>query len=118
MPAAPQPAPEVFAPGPAIDAVFRPYAEDEVDVPARPVAPIEPAYPPELVTLGVEGFVEARVVVLEDGSTGGARLVASSHEAFTAAARDALRAARFHPAQREGRPVSSWVTVRLRFRLE
>ena len=32
--------------------------------------------------------------------------------------REALRKARFHPAWRRGKPVSSWVTVRLRFRLE
>jgi len=32
--------------------------------------------------------------------------------------REALREARFHPAVRRGKPVSSWVTVRLHFRVE
>ena len=94
------------------------YQEHEVDVPARPVDPIRPAYPPRLRALGLEGEVEARVIVLSDGSVGGARLVESTHEDFTVAVREALREARFHPARRRGRPVSSWVTVRLHFRLE
>lgn len=109
------------------DPAFRPrredagptfYQEHEVDVPARPVDPIRPAYPPRLRALGLEGEVEARVIVLPDGSVGGARLVASTHDDFTVAVQEALREARFHPARRRGEAVSSWVTVRLRFRLE
>lgn len=68
--------------------------------------------------MGLEGEVEARVIVLADGSVGGAQLVSSSDEAFTAAVREALRDAYFLPAQRGGQPVGSWVTLRLRFRLE
>jgi TonB family protein len=94
------------------------YQEHEVDVPARPVDPIQPPYPPRLRALGLEGEVEARVMVLSDGSVGGAQLVESTHDDFTIALREALREARFHPARRRGKPVSSWVTVRLRFRLE
>jgi len=94
------------------------YPEHEVDFPARPVEPIRPAYPPRLRALGIEGEVEARVIVLPDGSVGGARLVTSTHDDFTVAVHEALREARFHPARRRGEPVSSWVTVRLRFRLE
>lgn len=68
--------------------------------------------------MGLEGDVEAHVVVLADGSVGDAQLVASSDEAFTIAVREALKDARFHPAARGGHPVASWVTLRLRFRLE
>jgi TonB family protein len=82
------------------------------------VDPIRPAYPPRLRALGLEGDVEARVMVRSDGSVGGAQLVESSHDDFTAALREALSEARFHPARLRGKPVSSWVTVRLRFRLE
>ena len=94
------------------------YEEHEVDVPARPVDPIRPAYPPRLRALGLEGEVETRVIVLTDGSVGGARLLASTHDDFTVAVQEALREARFYPARRRGEPVSSWVTMRLRFRLE
>jgi protein TonB len=100
------------------DAIPGFVAEDEVDLPARPLEPIEPVYPAELRALGIEGEVRARVGVLADGTVGRAELVASSHAAFTEAARAALRQARFHPALRGGRPVASWVELRLRFRLE
>ena len=110
--------PTAGSPGVREDAGPRYFSEDEVDRPARPLVPIEPAYPPQLRAMGREGEVEAIVVVLADGSVGGARLVSSSDEAFTAAVRESLRHARFHPAERGGRPVASWVTLRLRFRLE
>lgn len=100
------------------DAGPRYFTKDEVDLPAWPLAPIEPVYPPELRALGREGEVEARVVVLADGSVGGAVLESSSDDAFTAAAQEALREARFQPAERAGRPVASWITLELRFRLE
>ncbi len=100
------------------DALPRTFAEDEVDFPAHPLEPIEPVYPPDLWAMGVEGQVEARVVVLADGSTAGTRILSSSHEAFSVAVRDSLRDAPFHPAQRAGLHVPSWVTLRLLFRLE
>jgi protein TonB len=115
--APPPPAPGAEQPA-AEDARFHYYDETEVDVPARPVDPIEPAYPPQLRALGVEGEVEARVVVLADGTVGGAKLSRSTDDAFTGAVREALAHARFHPARRAGRPVASWVTLRLKFRLE
>jgi protein TonB len=113
----PLPPPPAPAP-PAEDAGPPYYTEDEVDVPVRPLAPIDPAYPAELRAMGVEGDVEVRVLVLADGSVGAAQLLASSDDAFTAAVRDALREARFHPARKDGHPVASWLPLRLYFRLE
>lgn len=94
------------------------FEEHEVEIPARPVNPIRPPYPPRLLALGLEGDVEARVIVLSNGSVAGGRLVESTHADFAAAVREALRETRFHPAVRRGKPVSSWVTVRLHFRVE
>jgi TonB family protein len=94
------------------------YSEQEVDVPARPLEPIRPVYPPRLRELGVEGSVEARVVVWPDGSLQGATLVASDHPEFTESVRLALAEARFAPGLRRGQPVASSVTLRLHFRLE
>ena len=94
------------------------FEEHEVEIPARPVHPIRPPYPPRLLALGLEGDVEARVIVLSNGSVAGGRLVESTHADFAASVREALRETRFHPAVRRGRPVSSWVTVRLHFRVE
>jgi TonB family protein len=91
--------------------------EGEVDVPARPAQPLAPEYPAELRRLGVEGEVEARVVVAADGSLVAAELVAASHPDFAEATGRALRAARFVPAQLAGHPVASAVTLRVHFRL-
>jgi TonB family protein len=116
-----EPAPPPSAePTPALhqDAVPRVYAEDEVDIPARPLAPILPEYPKSLRELGIEGSVEARVLVWADGSFGGGQVVASSHPAFTEAAREALHRARFAPAERAGEPVPSRVTVVVHFELQ
>jgi len=85
---------------------------------SRPGATTPPARPPRLRALGVAGAVAARVVVLADGSAGPARLVASTHEAFTAAFDVALRETRFDPARRDGRAVASWLTVRVNFTLD
>jgi len=60
----------------------------------------------------------ARVAVLADGTVGAARLVASTHPAFTEAAREALRRAHLRPASRDGRSVPSWVGLSLHFRLD
>lgn len=101
----------------ATDATVRVYEESEVDVVARPLGPIEPRYPRELLNRRVEGFVVARIVVWADGSVGPGELVSSSDEAFTIAAREALRRARFEPGRLDDRAVASRVTVKLSFRL-
>jgi TonB family protein len=115
-----QPAPPPAALEPALhrDAVPRVYAEDEVDVPARPREPILPEYPRSLRDLGVEGSVEARVLVWADGTFGGGQVLASSHPAFTDAAREALHRATFAPAELRGEPVASRVTVVIHFELQ
>lgn len=103
---------------PVQDAVPAVYGEQEVDVPARPLEPVRPAYPPRLRQLGIEGSVEARVVVWPDGSVHGGELLASDHPEFTRAVREALAEARFAPGMRRGVPVASKVTLRLNFRLD
>jgi TonB family protein len=102
----------------AHDAGPRFLRADQVDVPARPLSPIEPAYPPRLRALGVEGEVEVQVAVRADGSVGAARWGESTHPDFTEAVRAAVREARFEPARRGGELVGSWVSLRLRFRLD
>jgi TonB family protein len=103
---------------PALDATVHVYEESEVDVIARPLAPIQPRYPKELLNRRVEGAVVARIVVWADGTVGPGELVSSSDEAFTTSAREALRRARFEPGRLDDRPVASRVTVKLSFRVE
>jgi len=117
-PPEPAPAPrEPASAAPKEDAGPRVLDEDEVDVPARPRAPLDAEYPPHLRRLGVEGSVELLAVVWPDGSVRAARVVASDHPDFADAAREAVLAARFAPARRGSRAVASRVTVHVHFRL-
>jgi len=90
---------------------------NEVDAPPRLLTPIEPTYPRGMRIRGQEGDVTARVLVRADGSVAGAELIETTHPQFSAAVREVIRAARFAPALRAGRPVAAWVTLRVRFRL-
>jgi TonB family protein len=91
--------------------------EQEVDVPARPAAPIDPHYPPVARAQGLEGDVTLLVQVRADGEVVGLRLLEGDREAFVEAAAQAVRATRFEPGLERGRPVNSRVSVRVRFRL-
>ncbi len=73
---------------------------------------LRPRYPEMLRQAGVSGEVELEYVVLESGRVDSAsvRVLASTHPAFSEAAREALQRARFKPAHRGSRPVP--VTVR------
>jgi protein TonB len=97
--------------------VPRYFAPDEVDSLPRLLTPIEPAYPPGMRARAREGDVKARVMVRADGSVAGAELLDATHPEFSAALREVIRAARFAPALREGRPVPAWVTLHVRFRM-
>lgn len=103
---------------PVQDGGFPVYDERDVDVAARPLEPLRPRYPSTLRELGVEGSVEARVVVWPDGKVSGRQLIASDHPEFTEAVRVALAEARFAPGLLRGKPVASTVTLKLNFRLE
>lgn len=119
--AAGAPAPPATAPrraAPLEDAVPRFYGEGEVDVPARPLAPIRPEYPALERSRGLEGDVTLLVQVRADGRLMGIRPVASDGDAFARAALTAIRAVPFAAGLRESEPVNSSVTVRVRFRLE
>ena len=117
-PEPPAPAPvDAVVPAVAEDAVPTVYAEQEVDVAARPLEPIRPRYPARLREFGVEGSVEALVIVWPDGSVSGRELIASDHPEFTKAVRAALDEARFAPGLLRGKPVASTVTLKLHFRL-
>ncbi len=110
--------PDTAAPAIVEDAIPTIYAEHEVDVSARPLEPLRPRYPAGLREFGVEGSVEARVIVWPDGSVSGRELIASDHPEFTRAVRAALDDARFAPGLLRGKPVASTVTLKLHFRLE
>lgn len=89
-----------------------------MDVPARPRAAIRPAYPPRARARGLEGDALLRVYVSAEGRVAGVRALEEARSPFAAAAATAVRETPFAPGRLEGRPVSSSVTVRVRFRLD
>jgi len=103
---------------PAEDALPSFLDESAVDAPARPRTPIRPDYPLLARSQGLEGDVTLRAHVRGDGQVVGLELVEGDREAFVDAAARAVRATSFEPGRVAGRPVSSTVTVRVRFRVD
>jgi TonB family protein len=81
-----------------------------------------PAYPPDMMLLGIEGYVAVRFVVdtngLIDLST--VRITEQSRPEFAAAVREALPAMRFRPARRGAdlRPVRQLAEQLFRFQIK
>lgn len=81
---------------------------------------LRPDYPVGLRRAGVQGFVRVEYVVGLDGRMDprSLRVLSSTHPAFVLATLQALRKARFRPAQREGRLVAVTVQQSIRFTMQ
>lgn len=95
----------------------RAYQAFEVDRPAAIVKPATPKYPSDLQRDGIAGSVQVEYVV---DSTGKAdmttfKVLATRHNLFTAAVRDAVSKLRFTPAELGGRKVRQVVTQEFSF---
>lgn len=112
------PPPPPVSDAPAEDALPVFLTEDEVDVPARPLAPIRPAYPEEARARGAEGDVVLRVFVRADGRVAGLQTLESDGDGFAREGARAVRGVAFAAGRREGGVVNSSVTLRVRFRLD
>jgi protein TonB len=92
------------------------YSAAELDLYPRALEPIRPAYPEDAQVARAQGLVTLLVLVDERGRVSDASVVeASPAGMFEPAALDALRAARFEPAQKEGRSVRSRIVVKVSF---
>ncbi|HEX7336982.1 MAG TPA: TonB family protein [Gemmatimonadales bacterium] len=80
---------------------------------------LHPRYPDSLRRAGVQGWVEVEYVVNHRGRVEGhsVRVLAGSHPAFVLSALEAIRGARFRPAQRGSHPVAVLVRQTIRFRI-
>lgn len=77
-----------------------------------------PVYPSQARRNGMEGAVILSVEVLPDGAVGDLRVKRTSgHPILDSAAIEAVKAWRFHPATRLGKPVTSRVEIPVRFSL-
>jgi TonB family protein len=79
-----------------------------------------PAYPPDLLAMGVEGSVRTQYVVDTTGGvdTSTIEVVSSDDARFTESVRAALGAMRFRPAKRGGKPVRQLVEQKFHFRIQ
>ena len=117
-PAAPMPEPAPTLPEP--DVAAAPDNSDGVaDVPPAPRRPIQPEYPLQARQEQWEGDVTCAVHISPHGRVLEADIVqGSGHEVLDAAALKAVRAARFSPALKRGRPVELRVRLTVSFRLD
>jgi TonB-like protein len=78
-----------------------------------------PVYPRDLISLGVQGMVQATYIVDTTGlvDTTSFEVVTSDDLRFTQSVRDALGQMRFRPAKRAGKTVRQLVEQKFRFRI-
>lgn len=98
--------------------VRRVFGEGEVDLPARPLARVQPRYPEHARLMARESDVKLAVTVEADGAVSRVELVQSGGEEFDREAREAVERVRFEPARRAGVPVPALVAFTVRFRLD
>jgi TonB family protein len=94
----------------------RPKSGDYVHVEELPetITRVPPQYPPAARTAGIEGVVQLRALVVENGSVGDVRVV-KGVPGLDDAAMTAVRQWQFKPALTKGKPVAVWVAVPVRF---
>jgi TonB family protein len=74
-------------------------------------------YPERARLRGVEGTAIVRALVTADGTVDEAYVVMCDSPLFNQAALDAVRAARYDAAERNGEPVSAWLEVPVAFEM-
>lgn len=88
------------------------------EIDPRYAGDFQPPYPAGKQRLGEEGLVVVRVLIGADGRVKRVEPANGADEAFVAATeRHALRRWRFKPATRDGVPIESWRTMRVRFEM-
>ncbi len=95
------------------------YDQSEVD--RAPVAVVKgrPQYPYRARRLNLDGEVQVKFLVAPDGRVSDIRILsAQPADIFDHSVHNALSGWRFKPGQVAGRPVSTWVTTTIVFRLQ
>jgi periplasmic protein TonB len=88
-------------------------AATQFDKAPMPVRTPPPSFPDALK--GTSGIVSLIVVVNEDGSVASASVAKSTDAGFEAASLEAIAKWKFKPAEINGQPVKSKITVPIRF---
>lgn len=105
---------------PAAEASGAVTLQPELTNPADVDRAIRAAYPDVLRDAGVEGTVTVRLRVAADGKVdrNSITVVNASHELFAEPAQHAAARMRFRPAERNGTPVATEITVPVEFHLQ
>lgn len=97
------------------DLVFQQY---ELDQAPRAVVKMPPVYPYKAREQGVEGVVQVKILVREDGSVGDIQIMDSRpKDVFDDAVINAVEKWRFEAGTIGGKKVTSWVVTSLHFKL-
>lgn len=97
------------------DFVFESY---ELDQAPRAVVKMQPVYPFKARQQGIEGVVQVKILVKEDGSVGEVLIMdARPPDVFEDAVMVAVPRWRFEPGVVGGKKVTSWVITALHFKL-
>jgi len=83
----------------------------------RAVSQPRPVYPAECRAMGLQGEVYLMFKVRSDGTTADYEVLESDHPAFSDAAVRSVRKWRFTPGEKDGRPVTTYVKIRIPFKM-
>jgi protein TonB len=108
---------DVWADGPAPDAIYEATMNDERFAPATVVSQPAPRYPRHLEAAGLQGRVLVEFVIDTAGHVepGSIRSLESTHPAFEEAAQVAMLGSLFNPARLSGHPVRQLTRQSVRF---
>ena len=85
---------------------------------SRFASQFQPRYPTGLLRLEEEGVVSVKVLVGTNGRAKDIRLLSTPHQDFWDSTRKhALKKWRFKPATEDGKPVESWITLKVKFEI-
>ena len=91
---------------------------DSLEKGPEPIKTVQPSYPAAAKKDKIEGTVWVKVWVDETGKVADATIEKSDANVFEGTAIDAVKQWRFKPALSKGKPVSVWVTIPFRFKLQ
>jgi TonB family protein len=94
------------------------FEEGEVDEAVVPVSLPAVPFPDKARELGVEGILEALLVVNESGQVSSVEIVTSPHPSISDQARQVMQRWKFKPARKAGMPVRMRVKQVIEFTLE
>jgi protein TonB len=98
------------------DFVFEAY---ELDQPPQAVVRVPPVYPYKAREQGIEGVVQVKLLINQDGSVGHLEILDARPEGlFEEAVRNAVPQWKFSPGKIDGQTVTAWVVTYVRFTLD